>query len=40
LFEMDWDIPEVAAVSGHRDWGQLKRYTNLKPENLLKKPIR
>jgi integrase len=40
LFEADWDIPEVAAVSGHRDWGQLKRYTNLKPENLLKKPIR
>ena len=40
LFEADWDIPEVAAVSGHRDWSQLKRYTNLKPENLLKKPIR
>jgi integrase len=40
LFEADWDIPEVAAVSGHRDWSQLKRYTNLKPENLLKKAIR
>lgn len=35
LFEKNWDIPEVAAVSGHRDWSQLKRYTNLKPENLV-----
>ena len=34
LFEQGWDIPQVAAVSGHRDWSQLKRYTNIKPEAL------
>ena len=37
LFEADWDIPDVAAVSGHRDWSQLKRYTNLKPTQIGKK---
>jgi integrase len=31
LFEADWDIPQVAAVSGHRDWKMLQRYTHLKP---------
>lgn len=29
LFEMDWSIPRVADVSGHRDWKSLKRYTHL-----------
>ncbi|MBD9398014.1 MULTISPECIES: site-specific integrase [unclassified Pseudomonas] len=29
LFEMDWDIPRVASVSGHRDWNSLRRYTHL-----------
>ena len=30
LFEMDWDIPRVASVSGHRDWNSMRRYTHLK----------
>lgn len=30
LFEMGWNIPHVAAVSGHRSWASLKRYTHLK----------
>jgi integrase len=29
LFEMSWNIPHVAAVSGHRSWQSLKRYTHL-----------
>ncbi len=28
LFEMDWDIPRVSSVSGHRDWNSLRRYTH------------
>jgi integrase len=30
LFEMDWSIPRVAAVTGHRSWASLKRYTHLR----------
>lgn len=30
LFEMDWDIPRVASVSGHRNWNSLRRYTHLR----------
>lgn len=30
LFELGWTIPHVAAVSGHRSWQSLKRYTHLK----------
>lgn len=30
LFELDWDIPRVASVSGHRDWNSLRRYTHLR----------
>lgn len=30
LFEMGWTIPHVAAVSGHRSWQSLKRYTHLR----------
>ncbi len=29
LFEMDYTIPRAAAVSGHRSWTSLKRYTHL-----------
>ena len=29
LFEMGSTIPQVAAVSGHRSWSSLKRYTHL-----------
>lgn len=30
LFEMGLNIPRVAAVSGHRSWSSLKRYTHLR----------
>lgn len=30
LFEMGWNIPHVAAVTGHRSWSSLKRYTHLR----------
>ena len=30
-------ISEVSFLSGHRDWSQLKRYTRIKPEDLLEK---
>lgn len=30
LFEMGWDIPRVASVSGHRDWNSLRRYTHFR----------
>ena len=30
LIEMDWPIPRVAAVTGHRSWDSLKRYTHLR----------
>lgn len=37
LFDAGWTIPEVAAVSGHRSWRQLERYTHPDPERLLRK---
>ncbi len=30
LFETGFNIPHVAAVSGHRSWTGLKRYTHLR----------
>lgn len=36
LFERGWKIPQVAVVTGHRDWKSLKRYTNLKAEDLAR----
>lgn len=30
LFELGWNIPRVAAVSGHRSWASLKRYTHIR----------
>ena len=30
LFEIGWDIPKVASVSGHRDWNSMRRYTHLR----------
>jgi integrase len=30
LFEMGWNIPHVAIVSGHRSWTSLKRYTHIR----------
>lgn len=30
LFELGWDIPRAASVSGHRDWNSMRRYTHLR----------
>lgn len=37
LFEREMNPLEVAAVSGHRTMQMLRRYTHLRPANLLKK---
>lgn len=34
LFEEGYEIPQVALVTGHKKWDNLKRYTQLKPEGL------
>jgi integrase len=34
LFEAGLSIEQVALVTGHKDWRMLKRYTNLRPEDL------
>ncbi len=34
LFEAGYQIHEVALVSGHRDWKQLKRYTQIRAKDL------
>jgi len=34
LFEMGYDIPEVALFTGHKDWKMLRRYTHLKAKDL------
>ena len=34
LFEAGYQIPEVAMVTGHKDWKMLRRYTNLKAQDL------
>ena len=34
LFEAGLTIEKVALVTGHKDWRMLRRYTNLKPEDL------
>lgn len=33
LFELGWNIPHVSAVSGHRSWSNLKRYTHIRARN-------
>ncbi|MDR7334508.1 site-specific integrase [Roseateles asaccharophilus] len=30
LFELGWNIPQVAQVSGHKSWSSLKRYTHIR----------
>jgi integrase len=37
LFERGLSLPEVAAISGHKTWSHLKRYTQLKAEDLARK---
>lgn len=34
LFEAGYEVQQVALVTGHKDWRHLKRYTNLRPEDL------
>lgn len=34
MFEDGYLIQQVALVTGHKDWRHLRRYTNLKPEDL------
>ena len=34
LFEAGFEIPQVALVTGHKDWKMLRRYTHLRPETL------
>ena len=36
LFEAKFSIEQVCLVTGHKDWKMLKRYTNLRPEDLHK----
>lgn len=37
LFEQGYEIQQVALVTGHKKWDTLKRYTQLKPEDLHRK---
>jgi integrase len=37
LFEQGLNMMEVSHISGHKDFDMLKKYTNLKPEDILKK---
>lgn len=36
LFEAGYSIEQVALVSGHRDWKQLQRYTQIRAKSLHK----
>jgi integrase len=38
LFEAGLSIPEVALISGHKDYRMLARYTHLKADNLVMHP--
>lgn len=38
LFEQGYRIEQVALVSGHKTWANLKRYVQLKPESLHSGP--
>jgi integrase len=37
FFELGLSIPEVALISGHRDFKMLFRYTHLRPADVAKK---
>ena len=37
FFEMGLTIPEVALISGHKDYRMLARYTHLRPEDIANK---
>jgi len=37
LFAAGLNIPEVSLISGHTSWATLKRYTHIKPSDVLEK---
>ena len=37
LFKRGWSIAQVAVVSRHKSWTELKKYTRIKPIDLVKK---
>ena len=37
LFKKGWSIAEVSVVSRHKSWTELKKYTRIKPIDLVKK---
>jgi integrase len=37
LFERGFSVAEVAAISGHKTWSQLRRYTQLRATTLLER---
>jgi integrase len=37
LFEAGLDIPRVAMISGHQSWATLRRYTHLKPADVVER---
>ncbi|WP_245482218.1 MULTISPECIES: site-specific integrase [unclassified Mesorhizobium] len=37
FFEMGLSVPEVALISGHRDYRMLFRYTHIRPEDVARK---
>lgn len=39
LIEAGWSIPDVALVTGHKDYRHLKRYVNLAPESTHDKVV-
>lgn len=40
LFEMGYQIQEVAIFTGHRDWNQLRRYTQIRPKSLHRDAVK
>ena len=37
FFEMGLSIPEVATIPGHKTWPMLRRYTQLRPDDIARK---
>jgi len=37
LFEIEWEIPKVAQVTGHKSWTSLQRYTHLREHGYFDK---
>ena len=38
MFEQGLGVEQVALVTGHKSWAMLKRYTQLRPEDLTRQP--